>query len=64
MSEHNCGIPGCDGNKSFFWHTMQMSWEVPEMTEEQKAANKLEAIFATYWPITYKVWNDNGRSAP
>lgn len=33
-------------------------WEIA------RCAKKLEAIFAEKWPITYKLWNDNGRMAP
>lgn len=32
--------------------------------EIEVAARKLEAIFATHWPITHRLWNENGRAAP
>ncbi len=32
--------------------------------EIEVAARKLETIFAQHWPITYRHWNENGRSAP
>jgi thymidylate synthase (FAD) len=28
------------------------------------AARKLEAIFAEHWPITHRLWDENGRQAP
>ncbi len=28
------------------------------------AANKLEVIFAEHWPLTHRLWNENGRQAP
>jgi thymidylate synthase (FAD) len=33
-------------------------WEI------DNAARQLETIFARYWPITHKLWNENGRMAP
>jgi thymidylate synthase (FAD) len=33
-------------------------WEI------ETAAKKLEVIFAKYWPITYRLWEENGRMAP
>ena len=32
--------------------------------EIEVAARKLEAIFAQHWPITHRLWNENGRMAP
>jgi thymidylate synthase (FAD) len=32
--------------------------------EIRVAAEKLEAIFARLWPVTWAAWNDNGRAAP
>ena len=33
-------------------------WEI------DNAARQLETIFARYWPITWRLWNENGRMAP
>jgi thymidylate synthase (FAD) len=33
-------------------------WEI------DNAARQLEAIFARRWPITHRLWNENGRQAP
>lgn len=33
-------------------------WEIAH------AANKLEYIFAEHWPLTHRLWNENGRQAP
>lgn len=33
-------------------------WELDHL------ATKLEAAFQQYWPLTHKLWNDNGRMAP
>jgi thymidylate synthase (FAD) len=33
-------------------------WEI------DNAARQLEEIFARYWPVTHRLWNENGRMAP
>jgi thymidylate synthase (FAD) len=61
----------CTANPRSLMHFLELRTRRPNATRPSKpldeiemAADKLEAIFAAHWPITYKVWNDNGRVAP
>jgi thymidylate synthase (FAD) len=61
----------CTANPRSIMHFLELRTTHPEAKRPSKplyeidvAANKLEAIFASHWPITYKLWNENGRCAP
>jgi len=61
----------CTANPRSIMHFLELRTDHPESKRPSKplyeirvAAEKLEAIFAMHWPITYKAWLENGRSAP
>lgn len=61
----------CTANPRSIMHFLELRTSRPEarrpskpLYEIEAAANKLEGIFARRWPITYAIWNENGRAAP
>lgn len=61
----------CTANPRSIMHFLELRTDHPEAKRPSKplyeirvAADKLEAIFAEKWPITYKAFVDNGRAAP
>lgn len=61
----------CTSNPRGIMAFLELRTDHPEARRPSKplyeirmAADKLEALFARYWPITYKAWVDNGRMAP
>lgn len=58
-------------NPRSIMHFLSLRTEKEEATfvsrpqyEIQLVADEIEKIFASHWPITYSVWNKNGRVAP
>lgn len=61
----------CTANPRSVMHFLELRTDHPEAKRPSKplyeirvAADQLEAMFAEYWPVTYKAWVDNGRAAP
>lgn len=61
----------CTCNPRSLMHFLELRTDRPDAKRPSKplweiaeAARQLEAIFRDRWPITYEVWNANGRSAP
>ncbi len=61
----------CTANPRSIMAFLELRTDHPEAKRPSKplyeirvAADKLEAIFAQHWPITYKAWVDHGRAAP
>lgn len=45
-------------------HTPDAKRPSHPLYEIEVASRKLEAIFAKHWPVTHRLWNENGRMAP
>jgi thymidylate synthase (FAD) len=61
----------CTANPRSVLHFLELRTDHPEAKRPSKplyeirvAAEKLEAIFARLWPVTWAAWNANGRAAP
>ncbi len=61
----------CTANPRSVMHFLELRTDHPEASRPSKplweiavAAEKLEAIFAGLWPLTYRAWVANGRAAP
>lgn len=61
----------CSANPRSIMAFLELRTDHPESKRPSKplyeirvAADKLEAIFSRYWPITYQAWIDNGRASP
>lgn len=61
----------CTANPRSIMHFLELRTNRPEAKRPSKplweiahAAEKLEAIFACRWPLTYRAWCESGRSAP
>lgn len=61
----------CTANPRSIMHFLELRTNHPDAKRPSKplyeievAARKLEAIFADLYPITYRAWNECGRSAP
>lgn len=61
----------CTANPRSIMHFLELRTDHPEAKRPSKplyeirvAAEQLEAVFATYWPVTYSAWVAAGRSAP
>jgi thymidylate synthase (FAD) len=61
----------CTANPRSIMHFLELRTDHPEAKRPSRplyeiavAANKLETVFASIWPLTYKAWNEAGRSAP
>jgi thymidylate synthase (FAD) len=61
----------CSANPRSIMHFLELRTDYPEAKRPSKplheirvAADKLEAIFAAHWPVTYAAWVECGRAAP
>lgn len=61
----------CSANPRSIMHFLELRTNRPDARRPSKplyeiavAAEKLEEIFAKRWPITWRLWNANGRTAP
>jgi thymidylate synthase (FAD) len=61
----------CSANPRSLMHFLELRTDHPEAKRPSKplheirvAADKLEAIFAAHWPVTYAAWVECGRAAP